>query len=98
MRGTRPLYRKQSSLRTCHSWIGPLPINPDDASGVGGDAAVESYQAPVHYSPTVSASPNAGIKGVCYNTLNSQRFACLCLLSAEMKGVCHRHIAHSPDF
>ena len=29
MRGTRPLYRKQSSLRTCHSWIGSLPINPD---------------------------------------------------------------------
>ena len=62
MRGTHPLYRKQSSLQTCHSWIGLLPINPDDASGVGRDAAVESYQAHAHYSPTVSASPMLGLK------------------------------------
>ena len=37
--GTHPLYRKQTLLWTCHSWIGLLLPVPGDASGVGGDAS-----------------------------------------------------------
>ena len=49
---------KQTLLRTCHSWIGPLLPVPGDASGVGGDTEVESYQhVCVHLAvkPDVSA-------------------------------------------
>ena len=36
--GSHPLYMKQTLLRTCHSWIGPLLPVPGDASGVGRDS------------------------------------------------------------
>ncbi|KAK7823823.1 hypothetical protein U0070_020494 [Myodes glareolus] len=82
--GISARHQKQSSLRMCHSWIGPLPINPDDASGVGRDAAVESYQAHAHYLAHQAVRPGCQRHLVMENVVAALHSQCVTLAVLEL--------------